>query len=105
MIERFGVYLVSLDPTVGAEIQKTRPCVVVSPDELNRNLLTVIVAPLTGVRRRCPFRVDSDFAGQKGQVALDQLRAVDRARLVRRLGKLDRSTSTIVVNTLLDIFG
>ena len=104
VIERFAVYLVVLDPTVGAEMQKTRPCVVISPDELNRNLQTVIVAPMTGVSRGVPFRVPSEFAGKRGQVALDHMRAVDKRRLVKRLGKLDQPTGAAVIQALLDLF-
>ena len=104
VVERFGVYLVSLDPAFGAEMRKKRPCVVISPEELNSSLRTVIVAPLTGVRRRFPFRVDSTFAAKSGQVAIDQLRAVDKSRLVKRLGKLDSAACVRVVRVLLDLF-
>ena len=85
---RGEVYLVELDPTRGSDIQKTRPCVVVSPDELNHHLRTVIVAPLTTGGQPYPFRVPSRFAGKVGRVALDQLRTVDRERLRKRLGVL-----------------
>ena len=104
VIERFAVYLVSLDPARGAEIQKTRPCVVISPDELNARLLTVIIAPLTGVLRRYPFRVDSTFARKRGQIALDQMRAVDKNRLVKRLGALDQPTAQRVLKVLQQLF-
>src|SRR5215208_3087250 len=85
---RGEVYLVELDPTRGSEIQKTRPCVVVSPDELNHHLRTAIVAPLTTGGQAYPFRVPSRFAGKAGRVALDQLRTVDRERLRKRIGVL-----------------
>jgi mRNA interferase MazF len=104
VIERFGVYLVALDPTLGAEIRKTRPCTIISPDELNENLRTVIVAPLTTVVRRFPSRVECRFGGKNGQVAVDQIRAVDKARLVKRLGALDRATSKRLVALLLEMF-
>jgi len=104
VIERFGVYLVALDPAVGAEIQKTRPCAVVSPDEMNQSLRTVIVAPLTTLSRGFPSRADSKFAGRRGQVAVDQIRAVDKSRLVKRLGVLDRATANRVVAVLLEMF-
>lgn len=104
VMERFGVYLVSLDPTVGTEMRKTRPCVVISPDELNQSLLTVIVAPLTTTIRRFPFRVNSRFSGKEGQIALDQMRAVDKRRLVKRLGKLDRHVAKQVIRTLREMF-
>ena len=103
-IERFGVYLVTLDPTIGAEMRKTRPCVVISPDELNNTLLTVIVAPLTSVLRRFPFRVDSSFGGKSGQVALDQMRALDKQRLIKRLGKLDRASAKRLRTVLREMF-
>lgn len=103
-IERFGVYRISLDPTIGAEMKKTRPCVIVSPDELNQSLLTVIVAPLTTVPRRFPFRVECNFGAKSGQIALDQLRAVDKRRLSKRLGRLDRPTSHRVLRVLAEMF-
>jgi mRNA interferase MazF len=82
-IDRFDVYLVNLDPAVGSEMPKTRPCLVVSPNELNRNLQTVIVAPMTSKVRPRPARPTCHFKGKKGQIVLDQLRTVDRCRLVR----------------------
>src|SRR5213596_1701663 len=85
---RDEVWLVSLDPTRGAEIQKTRPCLVISPEEINQHLLTVIVAPMSTVRRSYPTLIDVRFQGKHGQIALDQLRAIDRKRLVRRLGTI-----------------
>jgi mRNA interferase MazF len=102
--ERFGVYLISPDPTLGAEMRKTRPCVVLSPDEMNRALLTVIVAPLTSSRRRFPFRIDSHFSGKVGQIALDQLRSVGKLRLVKRLGRLERKTSMRALDVLQEMF-
>src|SRR5260370_42505649 len=85
---RFEVFLVSLDPTIGSEIRKTRPCVGVSPDEMNAHIQTVIVAPLTTKGRPYPTRVACTFQGKRGQIVLDQIRTVDRLRLVRRMGKL-----------------
>jgi mRNA interferase MazF len=105
VIEQFGVYLVTLDPTIGAEIRKTRPCIVISPDELNQNHLTVIIAPLITVVRKFPFRVDCTVAHRRGQIALDQLRAVDKQRLVKRFGRLDPATSSKVRSILLEMFG
>src|SRR5712691_13366349 len=87
-VARGDVFLVSLNPTRGSEIRKTRPCVVVSPDELNANLRTAIVAPLTTAGGAYPFRIPCRFANKEGRVVLDQLRTVDRERLVRRLGRL-----------------
>ncbi|MFY9561183.1 MAG: type II toxin-antitoxin system PemK/MazF family toxin [Terriglobales bacterium] len=98
------VWLVTLDPTQGAEIQKTRPCLVVSPDEMNRHLQTVIVAPMTTITKAYPTRVPVRFQGKRGQVALDQLRAIDRQRLVRKLGTVSASTAQAASATLLEMF-
>ena len=98
------VWLVTLDPAQGVEIQKTRPCLVVSPDEMNRHLRTVIIAPMTTVTRPYPTRIGVRFQGKQGQVALDQIRAVDRQRLVRRLGKVSAKTAQDVSATLLEMF-
>jgi mRNA interferase MazF len=104
VINRFDVYLINLEPTIVSEIQKTRPCLVVSPDEINHNLHTAIVAPMTSRGRPYPSRVGCRFKGKQGQVALDQIRAVDRARLVKRLGRLDGPTSTLVLDVLQEMF-
>ena len=98
------VWLVVLDPTVGAEIQKTRPCLIVSPDEMNRRLQTVIVAPMTTTERPYPMRVSVSFQGKRGQVALDHIRAVARRRLVRKLGRVSRQTASTVSATLVEMF-
>jgi len=100
MIERFEVFLVNLEPTVGHEIRKTRPCVVVSPDEMNQYVRTILVAPMTTKGQRYPTRVPCKFQGKRGQVVLDQIRAVDRARLVRRLGKLSDVQAKAVLAVL-----
>jgi mRNA interferase MazF len=102
--QRDEVWLVVLDPTQGAEIQKTRPCLVISPDEMNQHLRTVVIAPMTTVTRPYPTRVAVRFQGKRGQVALDQLRAVDRQRLVRRLGTVSARTAQDVSATLLEMF-
>jgi len=102
--QRDEVWLVTLDPTQGVEIQKTRPCLVISPDEMNQYLQTVIVAPMTTVPRPYPTRVPVRFQGKRGQVAVDQLRAVDRQRLVRKLGTVSASTAQAVSATLLEMF-
>ena len=104
VVARFGVYLVALDPTVGHEISKTRPCAIISPDELNRQVRTVIVAPMTTVRRSYPTRVPCRFAGKVGEVALDQVRTVDKARLVKRLGTLDAKAAASVIRVLQELF-
>ena len=98
------VWLVSLDPTVGSEIQKTRPCVIVSPDVMNRHLRTLIIAPMTGAERPYPTRVPVIFHGKRGQVALDQIRAVDRQRLIRKLGTISSKTVEAVSSRLVEMF-
>ena len=102
--KRFEVYLASLDPTVGAEIRKTRPCVVISPDEANRHLQTVLVAPLTTTRRNYPSRVALRFQGRDGEAALDQMRAVDAGRLAKRLGAISSEAARRITATLLEYF-
>ena len=103
-IGRGRVYLVRLDPTLGSEIKKTRPCVVVSPDELNEHLRTVIVAPMTTGGRAVPWRPRCRFQGRTGFVALDQLRTVDEERLVKRLGELEGETVLAVLAALQEMF-
>jgi mRNA interferase MazF len=98
------VWLVALDPTLGSEIQKTRLCLVISPDEMNRHLRTVIVAPMTTVGRPYPSRVTVTFQGRRGQVAVDQVRAVDRTRMVRKLGKVSTKTALAVSGVLVEMF-
>src|SRR5436190_15849815 len=98
------VWLVSLEPSVGSEIRKTRPCMVVSPDELNRNLRTVIIAPMTTADRPYPTRVPVTFQGRRGQVALDQIRTVDRQRLTRKLGSVSMKTAQSVSAVLVEMF-
>jgi len=104
VIRRHEVYLVNLDPTIGSEIQKTRPCLVVSPDEMNRHINTVIIAPMTTQGRPYPTRVECRFAGKDGLIVLDQIRTVDKARLVKRLGRISERASKAVTKLLLDIF-
>jgi mRNA interferase MazF len=101
---RGEVFLVSLDPTRGREIRKTRPCVIVSPDELNEHLQTVLVAPMTTGGHPYPFRIPCRFQKRNGFVVLDQLRTVDVSRLVKRLGKLSPSTRAAVLRTLQEMF-
>jgi len=103
-VSRFDVYLVALDPTIGSEIQKTRPCLVVSPDEMNRHIATVIVAPMTTQGRPYPSRVRCRFQGTDGWVVLDQLRTVDKVRLVRRLGRLGAPARRAVLAVLAEMF-
>ena len=104
VIDRFAIFLVKLDPATGAETAKTRPCVIVSPDELNRALATVIIAPMTTVQRGWPTRIQMVFQGKTGEIALDQIRAVDKTRLIKRLGRLERSTATVVLDSLGELF-
>ena len=103
-MNRFEIWLVAIDPAVGAEMRKPRPAVVVSPDEMNTRLHTVLVAPLTSRGFTAPFRVACQFAGVTGQVALDHLRAVDKRRLTRQLGQLDPATAENVLATLREMF-
>ena len=103
-IRRGDVHLVRLDPTLGSEIRKTRPCVVISPDELNQHLRTIIVAPMTTGGQAYPWRVACRFQNRSGFVALDQLRTVDSERLVKRLGRLSSGATTEILETLQEMF-
>jgi len=101
---RDEVWLIALDPSKGSEIKKTRPCVVVSPDDMNEPLQTVLVAPMTTTLRSYPTRVNLNFRRKAGQVALDQLREVDRQRLVRKLGAITDKTAQEVSSVLVEMF-
>ena len=103
-ISRGEVHLVRLDPTLGREVRKTRPCLVISPDELNQHLRAVIVAPMTTGGHLYPWRIACRFQNRSGFVALDQLRTVDSERLVKRLGRLSSGTTTEVLDTLQEMF-
>jgi mRNA interferase MazF len=98
------VYLVNLDPTVASGIQKTRPCVLVSPDEMNRHIAPVMIAPMTTKGRPYPTRVACRFQGKEGQIVLDQLRTVDKVRLVKRLGRIGEETQRVVLAVLAEMF-
>ena len=104
VISRFQVHIVNLDPTVGGEIKKSRPCVVISPDEMNHNIRTVIVAPMTTKGHPYPTRVPCRFKRRSGQVVLDQIRTVDSRRLVKKLGQLDKKTSEEILRVLAEMF-
>lgn len=104
MVNRFDVSLANLDPTIGSEIQKTRPCLVVSPDEMNRNIRTVIVAPMTSTIKDYPTRVFCTFNKKKGQIVLDQIRTIDKKRLVKKLGTIDAKAQLEVVSVLQQMF-
>jgi len=101
---RDEVWLIRLDPSLGSEIKKTRPCLVVSPDEMNESLQTVVVAPMTTTLRNYPTRITVTFRGKTGQVALDQIRAANRARLVRRLGVIPARAARETSNVLREMF-
>ncbi|MHB8788614.1 MAG: type II toxin-antitoxin system PemK/MazF family toxin [Desulfobulbaceae bacterium] len=103
-ISRFDVFLVNLDPTVGHEIEKIRPCLVISPDEMNRHIATVIVAPMNTKGRAYPTRVSCSFQGKSGLIVLDQIRTVDKERLVKKLGVISTNTQTKVLNVLQELF-
>lgn len=104
VVKRFDVYLVNLDPTIGKEIQKTRPALVISPDEMNKYIGTVIVAPMTTKGRQYPTRVACTFKGKDGQVVLDQLRTADKSRLVQKVGRVDKVTQDKVLSVLGELF-
>jgi mRNA interferase MazF len=104
LVARGDVWLVALDPTVGSEIRKSRPCVVISPAEMHDHLRTVIVAPMTTGARPAPFRISLTFGGKKGLILLDQLRTLDKVRLVRKLGAVSSSTLSSVLRTLQEVF-
>jgi len=103
-VNRFDVFLVGLDPTIGHEIQKTRPCTIISPDEMNHHIGTVIIAPMTTKGRDYPTRIDCTFQGMEGQVVLDQIRTVDKARLVKKLGRLSPAAGDRVLDVLIEMF-
>jgi mRNA interferase MazF len=104
MVGRGEVWRVSLDPTVGSEIRKTRLCLIVSPDELNAKLRTLVIAPLTTGSRRAPFRIATKFQGKEGLILPDQLRTVDRRRLVKKLGKVEAKTLAVTLAVLRELF-
>ena len=104
MVSRFDVFLVDLEPTVGREINKTRPCVIISPDEINSGLWPVLVAPLSSTSRKFPFHLPSSFQGKKGSILFDQMRAVDRRRLVKRLGNIQPKGQQEILDCLQTMF-
>ena len=104
MVVRGEIWMVNLDPTVGSEIKKSRPCAVISPSEMHGHLRTVIVAPMTTKGNPYPTRIVCRFAGTNGQIALDQIRTVDQVRLTKRLGRIGNKTSTHVLDVLKEMF-
>ncbi|ARN84808.1 type II toxin-antitoxin system PemK/MazF family toxin [Candidatus Nucleicultrix amoebiphila] len=103
-IKRFDICLINLDPTLGSEIKKMRPCVVISPDEMNRNINTIIVAPMTTKSRKYPTRIKITFEGKEGQIVLDQIRTIDKIRIVKKLGKIHQKTAHEVLRSLIEMF-
>jgi mRNA interferase MazF len=101
---RFDILLVSFDPSQGYEIKKTRPCVIISPNEMNKYIKTIIVAPMTSRIKNYPTRIPIIFDGKDGTVALDQIRTIDKSRIIRKLGVLDTKTATLVLETLGKMF-
>ena len=104
VVKRFEVYLVNLDPTLGSEIQKKLPCLIISPDEMNLHISTVIIAPMTTKGRHYPSRVNCKFEGKQGQIVLDQIRTVDKVRLVKKLGSISVSAQKEVLAVLAEVF-
>jgi len=103
-MKRFDVYLINLDPTIGKEIKKTRPALIISPDEMNSNISTIIIAPMTTKGRPYPSRVSCRFQGKNGQIILDQIRTVDKVRLIKKLGRIDKNTGSKVLSILQEMF-
>ena len=104
VVNRFDVYLINLDPTVGSEIQKTRPCLIISPDEMNRHIRTVIGAPMTTAGKDYPTRISCQFMKKTGYIVLDRIRTIDKTRLIKKLGALDSETQFKVISTLQRLF-
>ena len=104
VVNRFDVYLINLDPTVGSEIQKTRPCLIISPDEMNRHIRTVIIAPMTTAGKDYPTRISCKFKKKKGEIVLDQIRTIDKTRLVKKLGSINSETQLEVISVLQRLF-
>lgn len=104
VVKRFEVYLVNLEPAKGSETKKTRPCLVISPDEMNRRINTIIVAPMTTKGRNYPTRVSVTFQGKAGQIVLDQIRTIDKSRLIRKLSLIRRQTQNRILSVLNEMF-
>ena len=104
VVNRFDVYLTNLDPTVGSEIQKTRPCLVISPDEMNRHIRTIIVVPMTTAGKDYPTRIPCKFKKKNGQIVLDQIQTIDKTRLTKRLGSINPETELEVISVLQRLF-
>ena len=103
-LKQYQIVLVNLDPTIGSEIKKTRPCLVISPDEMNHNIRTVIIAPMTSTNRDYPTRVSCVFRKKQGQIVLDQIRTIDKTRLIRKLGTIDSKAQLDIIAILQRLF-
>ena len=104
LVRRVDIFFIELDPTIGSEINKTRPCIIISPDEMNNALNTVIIAPLTSTIRSYPMRINCIVQGKQGQIALDQLRTIDKSRLKNRIENLNQETQNKLINTIIAMF-
>lgn len=104
MVKRFEIYLINLNPTIGVEIQKKRPCLIISPDQINRHIKTVIIAPMTTKSRNFPTRIACEFEGKKGSIVLDQIRTVDKTHLIKKLGEIEDEIQRKVLEKLQEIF-
>ena len=104
VVNRFDVYLINLDPTIGSETKKIRPCLIISPDEMNRHIRTVIVAPMTTAGKEYPTRISCNFKKKKGKIVIDQIRTIDKSRLIKRLGTIDPNTQLEVIAVLQRLF-
>ena len=104
VVNRFDVYMINLDPTVGSEIKKNRPCLIISPDEMNRHIRTVIFAPMTTAGKESPTRIYCKFKKKKGEIVIDQIRTIDKSRLIKKLGTIDPNTQLEVIAVLQRLF-
>jgi mRNA interferase MazF len=104
VFSRFEIYFINLDPTIGSEIKKTRPCVIISPNEMNHNISTLIIAPITSKLKNYPTRIPCKVEGKQGQIVLDQIRTVDKSRLVKKIDTLNKTTQIKVLNILKEMF-
>jgi mRNA interferase MazF len=104
VVTRFDIFLINLDPTAGSEIKKARPCLIISPDEMNRFIKTVIIAPMTTAGKDYPTRVTCKFKDKVGQIVLDQIRTIDKTRLIKKLGTIDPNTQVEVITVLQKLF-
>ncbi|MFH2041575.1 MAG: type II toxin-antitoxin system PemK/MazF family toxin [Acidobacteriota bacterium] len=104
VVDRFDVFLINLDPTLGHETKKTRPCLIISPDEMNRHIRTVIIAPMTTAAKKYPTRVNLKFQEKQGQIVLDQLRTIDKNRLLKKIGRINDDAASKTLEILVQMF-